>query len=403
MEANLSLDFVSILKASQIISGEIILSKLLGSLMKVLAENAGAEIGFLLLEENEKLFIETSWNADENKINFARKEFREDSDLLSSSIVNFVNRTKQELVIEDVTKEGKLKDSYIRKNKPKSVLCIPLLSKGKIVGIVYLENNLTSGAFTKDRIEVIKILSSQAAISIENASLYSNLESITKEKTRITTEMEIAKDMLTADLVGGDYFDVIQTEGREWFVIGDVSGHGVTAGLLMMMTQTAIHTILNSLETKDPALLLSKVNQVISSNIQKMKLKKYMTLTLFLKEANGSIYYSGMHQDLLLYVAKKKTVEIIETNGSWIGYYDLHNEFQVDHINMESGDVLFLFTDGITESTDIDGHMYEINGLVKILNEKGSEPVEVIKQSILKSLEDFKTEDDTTFMICKRK
>jgi sigma-B regulation protein RsbU (phosphoserine phosphatase) len=70
---------------------------------------------------------------------------------------------------------------------------------------------------------------------------------------------------------------------------------------------------------------------------------------------------------------------------------------------MESGDVLFLFTDGITESTDIDGHMYEINGLVKILNEKGSEPVEVIKQSILKSLEDFKTEDDTTFMICKRK
>jgi serine phosphatase RsbU (regulator of sigma subunit) len=337
--------------------------------------------------------------------------------------VNYVNRTKQELVIEDVTREGKLKDSYIRKNKPKSVLCIPLLSKGKIVGIVYLENNITSGAFTKDRIEVIKILSSQAAISIENASLYSNLENITKEKTRVTTEMEIAKDiqtsllpttptlsgfdvatyMLTADLVGGDYFDIIDTEGREWFVIGDVSGHGVTAGLIMMMTQTAIHTILNSMETKNPALLLSKVNQIITSNIHKMKLKKYMTLTLFLKEADGTIYYSGMHQDLLLYVAKKKTVETIETNGSWIGYYDLHNEFQVDHINMESGDVLLLFTDGITESINADGSMYEIDGLVKILNEYGEKSVEEIKQRILNSLKDFKTDDDTTFMICKRK
>lgn len=423
MEANLSLDFVSILKASQIISGEIILDKLLGSLMKILAENAGAETGFLLLEENEKLFIETSWNANVNKTNITRTELHENSELLSSSIVNFVNRTKQELVIEDVTREGKLKDSYIRKNKPKSVLCIPLLSKGKIVGIVYLENNLTSGTFTKDRIEVIKMLSSQAAISIENASLYSNLENITKEKTRVTTEMEIAKDiqtsllpttptlsgfdvatyMLTADLVGGDYFDIIHTEGREWFVIGDVSGHGVTAGLIMMMTQTAIHTILNSMETKNPSLLLSKVNQVITSNIHKMKLKKYMTLTLFLKEMDGTIYYSGMHQDLLLYIAKTKTVEIIETNGSWIGYYDLHNEFQVDHITMESGDVLLLFTDGITESINTDGSMYEINGLVKILNESGNESVEIIKQRILISLENFKTDDDTTFMICKRK
>jgi len=423
IEANLSLDFFSILKASQIISGEIILEKLLTSLMKVLVENAGAEKGFLLLEQKEKLFIEVSWNATSNQSDTSKYSLYDDNTLLSSSIVNYVNRTKQDLVIEDVTKDGKFKDTYIIENKPKSVLAIPLLNQGKLVGIVYLENNLTTGAFTRDRIEVLKMLSSQAAISIENARLYSNLENITKEKTRVTTEMEIAKDiqtallpkapvlsgfdvatfMYTADLVGGDYYDIIHTQDREWFLIGDVSGHGVTAGLIMMMTQTAIHTILNSMETKNPSKLLSKVNQVITSNIKKMKLSKYMTLTLFLKESDETIYYSGMHQDLLVYIAKEKKVNVIETKGSWIGYYDLHNEFEVDTIKMESGDVLLLFTDGITEATNQKGEMFEITGLIKILNESGHESAEKIKGKILTSLQNYKTDDDITFMICKRK
>jgi predicted ATPase/serine phosphatase RsbU (regulator of sigma subunit)/tRNA A-37 threonylcarbamoyl transferase component Bud32 len=422
IEANISLDFVSIMKASQIISGEIILEKLLSSLMKILAENAGAERGFLLLEQKEKLLIETSWNSTSKDSTFSKSTPIEDTEILSPSIVNYVNRTKQDLVLEDVTKDGKFKDNYITKNKPKSVLCIPLLNQGKLIGIVYLENTLTSGAFTKDRIEILKMLSAQAAISIENARLYSNLENVTKEKTRVTTEMEIARDiqtsllpktpklsdfdvatyMLTADLVGGDYFDIINTEGREWFLIGDVSGHGVTAGLIMMMTQTAIHTILNSMETKDPSILLSKINQVITSNIHKMKLNKYMTLTLFLKDTDGMIYYSGMHQDLLLYQANKKSVKVIETNGSWIGYYDLHDEFQVDNFYMESGDVLLLFTDGVTESINAKKEMFEINGLIRILETSGNLSALEIKNKILGSLTDFKTEDDITFMVCKR-
>ena len=422
IEANLSLDLFSILKASQIISKEIILDKLLTSLMKILAENAGAEKGFLLLAQGEKLNIETYWNANSNQLDMSKSILLEDSNLLSSSIINYIARTKKDLVLEDAAKDGKFQDSYIKTNKPKSILCIPLLNQGKLIGIVYLENNLTAGAFTKDRIEVLNILSSQAAISIENARLYSNLENLTKEKTKVTTEMEIARDiqtsllptkpilsgfevatyMHTADLVGGDYFDVIHTDGREWFLIGDVSGHGVTAGLIMMMTQTAIHTILNSLNSKDPAELLSKVNKVITSNIHKMKLSKYMTLTLFLKEADGVIYYSGMHQDLLLYTAKNKKVEIIETRGSWVGYYDLYNEYEVDTFKMESNDVLLLFTDGVTESTNTKNEMFEIDGLVQILNENGNLSAENIKNKILNSLKEFKTDDDITFMVCKR-
>mgnify|MGYP003546215954 CR=1 FL=1 len=127
-----------------------------------------------------------------------------------------------------------------------------------------------------------------------------------------------------------------------------------------------------------------------------------MTLTLFLKEMDGTIYYSGMHQDLLLYIAKTKTVEIIETNGSWIGYYDLHDEFQVDNFYMESGDVLVLFTDGVTESINSKKEMFEISGLIAILEKSENLSALEIKNKILGSLKDFKTEDDITFMVCKR-
>lgn len=422
MEANLSLDFMSIMKASQIISGEIILEKLISSLMKVLVENAGAEKGVLFLEDDGEISVVAKWESKLKAVDILNIPADNGYSLYSPSVVNFVSRTSKNLVIENLARDEKFKDDYITKYNPNSVLCIPLIKQGKLIGIIYLENNLTSGAFTKDRIEIIKMLSSQAAISLENARLYSNLENITKEKTKVITEMEIARDiqtsllpknpvlsgfevatyMHTAEMVGGDYYDIISAGGKEWFVIGDVSGHGVTAGLIMMMAQTAIHTILNSVDSKNPAELLQKVNLVISANIKKMNLNKYMTLTLFLKDEDGNIYYSGMHQDLLLYSAKEKIVHIKETNGSWLGYFELYNDYPLDHIKMEKDDVLLLFTDGITESINNSGDMFDLNGLAKLLNDSGNNSVMGIKEKILNSLKQYKTEDDITFMILKK-
>lgn len=422
MEANLSLDFKSIMKASQIISGEIILEKLISSLMKILVETAGAEKGVLLLEENGEFTVVAKWELKMKVVDIINIPSDGGYSLYSPSVVNFVSRTYKNLVIENLSRDENFKDDYITKNNPNSVLCIPLIKQGKLIGIVYLENNLASGAFMKDRIEIIKMLSSQAAISLENARLYSNLENITKEKTKVITEMEIARDiqtsllpknptlsgfevatyMHTAEMVGGDYYDIILAGGKEWFLIGDVSGHGVTAGLIMMMAQTAIHTILNSVDSKNPAELLQKVNLVISANIKKMKLNKYMTLTLFLKDEDGILYYSGMHQDLLLYSAKEKIVHIKETNGSWLGYFELYNDYPLDQLLMKKDDVLLLFTDGITESMNSSGEMFDINGLAKLLNESGKNSVQEIKEKILNSLKHYRTEDDITFMILKK-
>ena len=182
-ESSEVLDLATVMKASQVISGEMMLDKLLAKLMKILIENAGAQKGFLILEQAGKLLIEAEGAAKEDSITVLQSVPIESvgvygsTGLLSSAIINYVARTKESVVLNDATREGQFtKDSYITQNQPKSILCVPLINQDKLISIVYLENNLAAGAFTPDRLEVIKLLSAQAAIAIANAKLYSEVK-----------------------------------------------------------------------------------------------------------------------------------------------------------------------------------------------------------------------------------
>ncbi len=175
------LDLNSVLQASQTISGEIILDKLLEKLMKNVIENAGAQKGFLILEKEGNWVIEAEGTVDSNEVTILQSilvdSIDSDRPLLSAAIINYVARTHENVVLNDAANEGQFTgDRYIVATQPKSILCTPLLNQGKLSGILYLENNLTTGAFTSDRVEVLKILSAQAAISIENSRLYDQLE-----------------------------------------------------------------------------------------------------------------------------------------------------------------------------------------------------------------------------------
>lgn len=184
-----SLDLVTVIKASQTLSEEIQLDKLLSNLMRILMENAGAQRGFLLLSTKGKFLIEAQGSVGENTIQVLESLSIEDSQTLSSAIVNYVIRTKTNVVLNDAIHEavgiGEFsKDPYIRQYQPRSILCTPLINQGKLAGIVYLENNLTTGAFTPDRLELLNLLSAQAAISIENARLYTDLAALNKAYER---------------------------------------------------------------------------------------------------------------------------------------------------------------------------------------------------------------------------
>ncbi|MEM7128320.1 MAG: AAA family ATPase [Chloroflexota bacterium] len=185
------LDLMSIVKASQTLSGEIILDKLLGKLMQVILENAGAQRGLLLIPSGKEWTIEASLTSEQEQLERMKAVPLETmSEYLPVSLIHYVIRTKQSVVLNHAAKDGQFtQDPYVLRQQPKSVLCLPLVHQGMVMAVVYLENNLNSAVFTTERLDVLNLLSTQAAISIENAMLYSSLEEQVAERTARLTEV----------------------------------------------------------------------------------------------------------------------------------------------------------------------------------------------------------------------
>jgi signal transduction histidine kinase len=204
-----TLDLATVMKASQAISGEIVLSKLLERLMKIAIENAGAQKGFLILEKTGNWAIEAEGSVKKDEVSVLRSlplDAEADSGetpKLASAIAHYVIRTQENVLLNNATQEGQFtRDPYIAATQPKSILCTPLQHQGKLTGILYLENNLTEGAFTTDRLELLKLLSAQIAISIENAQLYNNLQEFNQNLEQLvgdrTQELSNTLDALKA-------------------------------------------------------------------------------------------------------------------------------------------------------------------------------------------------------------
>lgn len=176
-----ALDLSTVLKASQAISEEIVLEKLLEKLMQIVLENAGAQEGLLFLQKSDKLILAAHGYTDPEVVVQHFQAFEESLDL-PTSLINYVSRTKDVLVLNDATQEGLFtNDPYIVKHQPKSVLGLPIIYQGKLTGILYLENRVAKSAFTRAHLKVLSLLCAQVSISIENASLYKDLQSYSQE------------------------------------------------------------------------------------------------------------------------------------------------------------------------------------------------------------------------------
>ncbi|MEO1560369.1 MAG: ATP-binding protein, partial [Cyanobacteria bacterium J06632_19] len=171
--SNNILDLTTVMKASEAITSEIVLDNLLDKLLSIILENAAAQKGCLILLKDEQLFIEAIDNEQHRDLVVLQSTPVEESQDIPLSVIHYVERTQQSLVLNDATQEVIYKDdSYILGEQPKSILCAPIFYQGKFTGIIYLENNEVTGAFTNSRLEILKLLTSQAAIAIENARLY---------------------------------------------------------------------------------------------------------------------------------------------------------------------------------------------------------------------------------------
>ncbi|MCP4746936.1 MAG: AAA family ATPase [Desulfobacteraceae bacterium] len=186
---SITIDVLSAVKASQALSGEINLDHLLEKLMRIVVENAGAQNGCLWLYGNKnKISVEVIYAGDQIKLQTGAGRQNNQWRQAPVSIINYVTRTQQSLVLINAYEDPRFScDEYIIDSKLKSALCIPLIRQARLTGLLYLENNEISNAFTPKRVELLKLISSQAAISIENAKLY---EMIAKSENRYRSLLE---------------------------------------------------------------------------------------------------------------------------------------------------------------------------------------------------------------------
>lgn len=216
---------------------------------------------------------------------------------------------------------------------------------------------------------------------------------------------EVAAVMLPAKEVGGDYYDILETPtGDKWITLGDVSGHGVDSGLIMMMAQTSICSTIRNVVGAKPSMVLAAVNSVIRENISRLGSDHYMTvMAIHLRDCMMTV--AGKHQDLIIYRAALNKIEVVPTSGTWLGIAeDIRSHLNDQSIKVDSEDIVLLFSDGITEATNENGDMYGQSRLEQALHQYANLPVSRILENIIKDLNEFQREqmDDMTLVVVKK-
>jgi sigma-B regulation protein RsbU (phosphoserine phosphatase) len=219
--------------------------------------------------------------------------------------------------------------------------------------------------------------------------------------------LDIAGYMEPADEVGGDYYDVLQTNGRVKIGIGDVTGHGLESGVLMLMVQTAVRTLMENNET-DPKKFLEVLNRTIYNNIQRMNSSKNLSLSL-VDYHNGELNLSGQHEEMIV-IRSNGTLECINTIdlGFPIGLEESIEEFvSQTQIQLQTGDVVVLYTDGITEAENSSGIHYGLERLCEVVKQNWHRSVKEIRQIVIddvcQHIGSHKVYDDITLVILKQK
>jgi len=218
-------------------------------------------------------------------------------------------------------------------------------------------------------------------------------------------DLEIAGFMEPADEVGGDYYDVIQHDGRVLLSIGDVSGHGLESGALAIMVQAAVQTLFASHET-DPVKFLGALNHMVYHNVARMKADKDLTLAL-LEYQNGQLCLTGQHEEII--VVREGELELINTIdlGFPIGLIDDIADFVFDtKVQLNQGDVVVLYTDGITEAENLDKKLYGLERLCEVVKQNWQRTAQEILQSVIEDVKQYigkqKIFDDITLLVLKK-
>jgi len=219
------------------------------------------------------------------------------------------------------------------------------------------------------------------------------------------TGMDVAASMAPASEVGGDYFDVIPSDGGCWIGVGDVSGHGLTAGLIALMVQSVVATLVERDFTARPSALVTAANRVLYSNIHHRLLKEaFVTFCLLHFTEDGHVEFAGAHEPLLVVRARTRRCDVVATSGSWLAVVpDIATSVPTSTVDLELGDLLVLHTDGITEAMDESGAPFGVERLVQLLERSADDSVHDIRDRVLDAVRAWQPEahDDRTLLVAR--
>ncbi|EJP05308.1 protein kinase domain-containing protein [Leptospira interrogans] len=440
-----TLDLQSVLKSSTAISGEIKLENLLDKLMKIVIENAGAQRGVLILKKEGKLYVEAEGSISKDDVEVLTGIPLGSSKNLPISLIYYVERTKENLVLRNASQDEKFnKDEYIKNFKTKSILCTPVIKQGEISGILYLENNLSEGAFTSDRLQIMNILSSQAAISIDNALLYSNMEEKVRERTRelaqanadlelknqritdsITYSLNIQQAILPSDdilaknlkdqfvlfrpkdIVSGDFYWFSKKEGSIFLAAVDCTGHGVPGALMSMIGNTLLNQIVNEAGIKDPGKVLEHLNRNVRQALKQDTLGANSSDGMdicFCRIDEDKVLFAGAKRPL--YFSKGNHIEEIKGDKHSIGgrQKEVSRTYSTHEVKLEKGQsaMFYLTTDGFMDQPNPQRQRITSKGLIARLQNVLSLPAYEQKNQLAAFLDEYQAgeaqRDDITLI-----
>jgi serine phosphatase RsbU (regulator of sigma subunit) len=220
------------------------------------------------------------------------------------------------------------------------------------------------------------------------------------------SKLEVAGRMVPATVVGGDYYDIHPAPGGAWIGVGDVAGHGLTAGLIMLMVQSGTASLVRALPNARPSQLVTLLNDVVFANVnQRLGESEHVTYALLRYYEDGRIVHAGAHEDMIVYRKGEKRCDVLRTSGMWLGALSGIEQMTSDsEFRIAAGDVLVLYSDGIIESMNAEREMYGVERVVAKLVEVADQPVDTICTAILDDVVAHTSvqDDDRTIVVLRQ-
>jgi serine phosphatase RsbU (regulator of sigma subunit) len=402
-------------RLSQAFNSSLDLDQVLERVIDEVIAATRAERGFIMLRAADgQLVFRAARGID-------RKTIEEPKFEISRSIVESVAHDATPVVTSDALHDAQYqRRESVMNLRLRSILCVPLLHKGVVLGVIYVDNRLQAGIFTEKDLDLLNAIGASAAIAIENARLYQ----VAVEKGRLERELQVARSVQTSLLPGatpqiegwefaawweparqvaGDFYDFIPAGGGQLgLVIADVSDKGMPAALFMALSRSTVRASVTAAAT--PTDGINRANRLLCADAT-----DGMFVTLFYAQldpaAGGLLYVNAGHNPPLHYNANADQLDLLTRTGMPLGVDDL-GDYGQRSVQLASGDLILLYTDGVTDARNARGEEFGLKRLRDLVFEHRRAAASNVVAALTAALRDFTAAaepfDDITVVAVKR-